>query len=259
MGHERMGILPRTRTWQEVLALIDAGAEAWQVAKATLHAAERTLNLASEDLGLVEAVWLLMQLPEAAQADDFAAALRGCGLDVPSGPNLLDITAALSDAIDRGMRIGRNDLGEFAQTSAVEAVTQVVGERLQSLFPNDSRDVQHAFAALRSPVRMAEILRAFMARVSERVIGYFLSAETALHVGPAQRFLNLAQVSDFNAALRTHCFEAADIIRVFSAEWFSKERHASGHISRDAAAKFVHGAAVKLTSEFTDRATSDAT
>ena len=79
MGHTRLGNLPRTRKWQEVVALIEGGAGCAQVANATITAAERGLNLAAEDKGLVETLWLLTQLPLAARHDDFAGALRSVG------------------------------------------------------------------------------------------------------------------------------------------------------------------------------------
>ena len=53
MGHVRLGDLPRTRKWQEVVGLIEGGAGTAQTANAMMTAAERGLNLASEDKGLV--------------------------------------------------------------------------------------------------------------------------------------------------------------------------------------------------------------
>lgn len=50
MGHTRLGELPRTRKWQQVVALIEGGAGTWQVANATMAAAERGLNLAGQEL-----------------------------------------------------------------------------------------------------------------------------------------------------------------------------------------------------------------
>jgi len=47
MGHTRLGDLPRTRKWQEVVALVAGGAGVCQVANAVIQAAERGLNLGS--------------------------------------------------------------------------------------------------------------------------------------------------------------------------------------------------------------------
>ena len=44
MGHIRLGLLPRTRAWKEVIALIAAGADVPQVANATITAAEKAFS-----------------------------------------------------------------------------------------------------------------------------------------------------------------------------------------------------------------------
>ena len=120
MGHTRLGELPRTRKWREVVGLLACGAGAAQIANATLDAAERGLNLAADDTALVETIWLLTQLPLAARAKDqagFSNALRQAGLHVSDAPNLMEVVGAFSDAIDMRLsnRPGRTDLGEMAQ------------------------------------------------------------------------------------------------------------------------------------------------
>ena len=82
MGHIRLGNLPRTRKWQQVVALIEGGAGTAQIANATITAAEHGIKLAAEDKGLVETIWLLTQLPLAAKSEDFGRALQSVGLDV---------------------------------------------------------------------------------------------------------------------------------------------------------------------------------
>src|SRR3954454_10273516 len=144
MGHIRLGELPRTRRWQEVVALLAGGAQAPQVAKATIRAAERILERAFHDNGLTETVWLLFRLPMAARAQDFSDALQQCGLDVSEAPGLMRLLASFTDAVDRRLsnNRGRTDLGEMAQMAAVETFADVLGPRTQSLFDTTADDVQ---------------------------------------------------------------------------------------------------------------------
>ena len=44
MGHLRLGRLPRTQKWKEVIGLVDGGGSAAQVADATIDAAEDQLE-----------------------------------------------------------------------------------------------------------------------------------------------------------------------------------------------------------------------
>lgn len=64
MGHTRLGNLPRTRKWQEVVGLIAIGAGADQIANAVIRAAEQGLMQAAHHKGLVEAFWSLSAAAE---------------------------------------------------------------------------------------------------------------------------------------------------------------------------------------------------
>ena len=51
-----------------------------------MHAAEKGLIAAVDDLGVQEVVWLLVRLPSAARESNFAEALRGIGIDMGHSP-----------------------------------------------------------------------------------------------------------------------------------------------------------------------------
>jgi len=67
MGHIRLGELPRTRKWEQVVELIKHDGDAPTIAAAALDAAESGFKDAAEDQGLGRATWLLTQLPLAVQ------------------------------------------------------------------------------------------------------------------------------------------------------------------------------------------------
>jgi len=121
MGHIRLGRLPATRKWQQVVALLSEGAPFEQIAAASAEAAESSLRHARDDPTLSGAYWLLTQIPLAARSGDFAAALRALGLQTSDTPTVLEVGAALAEAIDRqsSRAGGRTDLGELAQHAAV--------------------------------------------------------------------------------------------------------------------------------------------
>ena len=161
MGHTRLGDLPRTRKWQEVVSLIAGGAGACQVANAVIRAAERGLNLASEHAALVEAFWILTQLPVAAREPDFSAALRHRGLPVPDNPGLMDIVGAVSEAIDSRLpnNNGRTDLGEMAQAAACECIVEAVTKRTGGLFGVSADDVKRTMASMATVKQFGDLAR----------------------------------------------------------------------------------------------------
>ena len=104
MGHIRLGSLPRTRKWQQVVGLLDAGAGTPQIAAATLGAAERGLEEAARDPALVHSFWLLTQLPLCARKDSFVAELNKVGITVSSEPTLFELVGGFADAVDSHVR-----------------------------------------------------------------------------------------------------------------------------------------------------------
>jgi hypothetical protein len=145
MGHIRLGRLPATKRWQQVVSLLARDAPLERVAAASAEAAENSLAQANRDPALLRSFWLLTQIPLAARSPDFPASLKSLGLDVSDSPSLMETINAFSAAIDEYVeqRGGRTDLGELAQHAAVvDSIAAVGGTGLPSLFgatPEDAR------------------------------------------------------------------------------------------------------------------------
>src|SRR5688572_4197694 len=101
MGHIRLKELPRTRKWQHVVDLLVDGVPTKDIAGASADAAKAALQNAREDPALAHSFWLLTQLPLAARTVDFEAAARRLGVESSADPSLLELSTALSDAMDR--------------------------------------------------------------------------------------------------------------------------------------------------------------
>ena len=250
MGHIRLGPLPRSREWIQVLDLIGGGAGTPKVAAATMEASQEGLLDAAKDPGLVQAVWLLTQLPIVARTEDFVGGLRKLGLHVSDSPGLLEIVGAFTGAVDAHLRRsgGRTDLGEMAQMAAAEALTALGTTKTTNLFGTTPADVQQAFKSFSTTVQFSSLAREFFSRLSNKYLNYFLSRTLPNHVGGNGRFANLDQHAQFSEALAIHCRQATRIIEKFSGEWFSKNTYKGG-ITREKAAGFVHISLKKIRGE----------
>ncbi|MDB5311551.1 MAG: hypothetical protein JWO38_5753 [Gemmataceae bacterium] len=258
MGHIRLGPLPRTRKWAQVVALIRGGAGAAQVATATAAAAEKAMLKAVHDPGVIETVWLLMQLPFAARSDEFTPALQDCGVFVSDAPGLLEIVGAVTDAIDQTMPNCRNrtDLGEMAQMAAAETLIEVIGGRVRGLFDATSADVQREFARLGTSKQFGLFAKDFFARFTHKTLDYYLSKTVPEQVGAGERFRTLGQQAEFTKALDLHCRETAKILETYSGDWLLKNRfEMGGATTRANATAFTAYAMTKLTAELRQRAT----
>lgn len=251
MGPVRLGKLPKTRKWQQVVELVAEGGTLGQIAAASADAVESGLRNASLDPTLAHAFWLLTQLPMAARKGDFVSALRALGLDVKNSPTLLELAGAYSRAVDGQIESsgGRTDLGEIAQLSAAETLTSLVGRDLPGLFGPTAADVQGAVAKFASSDRFSLLARDFFSRLTRRYLAYYLSRELSNHVGPGRRFPTIADHSEFNAALDLRCREASRIVGEVSGAWYDKALFKHGQISPDDAGRFAHVAFKKLRAE----------
>lgn len=248
MGHQRLGALPSTRKWQEVVALIQHGASVEQVARASVRAAEEGLGEVGRDQGVVHVAWLLLRLPEAARADDPRSACHELGGSLPPDAGLMGLAAAFSDAVDSRLanNAGRTDLGEMAQAAAVETLVSRLGDRVGGLFDAAPEAVLEAAGSLDGPAAFGPFARAFFGRFLFKCLDYYLGRALPGEVGEGKRFADLEGVSRFCDALEAHCQQAASVVEQFSGQWRSKARYERGEIDFSAARDYAHGACAKL-------------
>lgn len=250
MGHIRLGRLPRTVKWNEVVSLIDSGASIADVALAALDASRKGLQTASKDPTLVYSLWLLTQIPLAAKGRNFSEDLRQRGLKVSPHPTLMEVVGAFTDAVDAYTRRQgiRSDLGEMAQLAAVESLTKLAGEKTRGLFGATPEDVQRAVRSFSTAKGFSTLGKDFFSRFLRRYLTYFLSRELSNYVGRGQRFANIQEHSAFNRALDLFCRQAARIVQEFAGGWFSKTNFKGG-IDLKKAGDFAFVALKKIAAE----------
>lgn len=258
MGHNRLQRPPDTIRFVRVVEAVADGADVPAVASATIHAAEKGLDLAKGDPGLSHAVWLLAHLTLAARESDFAGALAAKGVDLPAGATALDVVAAFSDAMDKhlGVHRSRTDIGEMAQLAAAESLSALVGEKATGLFGPSPESVQAAVRSFSTKDGFSDLAHSFFARFTERFLGYHLSRELSQHVGENQRFRDPAQHTEFLSRLGAHSRQVALIVKQFAAGWHSKARFETG-ISERSARGFAAYSLTKIQQELQRRGRRD--
>lgn len=255
MGHNRIPHLPRTRRWNDVVALLaDAGSSTGQIASATTNAAQIGLQRAKGDDGLSYAFWLLCQIPLAARSQDFGRALQDLGLDVPDSPSAFDLAAGFSQAVESHLRErrSRTDIGEMAELAATESLTSLASGGPQGLFSTPAEDLQDTFRSHSTQTQFGNFAHDFFSRFANRFLEYHLSRELSNHVGEGRRFSNIAEHEEFRDGLELHCRQAAQIVREFAGAWHSKTNYEYGITVRKAKG-FVAHAMAKLQEELARR------
>jgi hypothetical protein len=266
MGHTRLGAIPKTRKWNELVEQVAglgltgnvaaAAASIDAIAAQTLEAAQKSLDKAAGDSGVCYTFYLITQLARASRTSDWEGALSKHGITLSHVTSVFDFTSEVQDAIDRYISrnpSGATDLSEIAQQSAGEAITSLAGSQTASLFSGSSADVQKAIRSLSTKKGFGELGQRFFGRFVARFLNFYLSRVTAATLGNP-RVKGLVDVAEFNNALRTHCDQSALIVRDFCGEWYSKTEYEKG-IDLENTSKFVAVALKKLRRELEQQRT----
>ena len=251
MGHIRLGTLPQSKKWRDVVKCIDSGASVDVIAEAAAKASERDLSQASKDPRFQFVASLLVRLPLLARAPGFQDALAdlGCG-DNPL-TSVAGLLAGLDQAIERqSFRSGRaSDAGLLAKAALLETLSVHLRDRLPTLFEPTSQEIRVALGEFASGDRFATLARDFFARLTYRSLDYYLSRELANHIGKNRRFASDAQRVAFQQSLAQHSFEASRIVQEFAGGWFGKTVWQRQALDQDAINRFTDYAFKKMRSE----------
>ena len=260
MGHTRLGEVPKTRKWNELVRQVagrgmsggafPAAASVGAIAARTLDAAQRGLDRAIDDPGVRYTFFLLTQVALASRTSDWEAALGEHGIRLSDDSTIFDFTVELHGAIDRYISrnsSGATDLSEIAQQSAGEALTSLAGVRALNLFDGNKEQLQKAIRTLSTKKGFGELGQRFFGRFVARFLNFYLSRITASALG-SPRLPDVGDVALFNDALRSHCDQSARIVRDFCGEWYSKTEYQKG-INLENTSGFLAIALKKLRGE----------
>lgn len=252
MGHIRLGTLPRSKRWREVVALLEAEAPLERIAEASALASERDLSRASSDPQFQFVANLLVTLPLEARSPGFSDYLDRLGMDPADLGSVTDLLSDLSRAIDaQAFDLGHgSDAGELAKSALLESLSVQLNDRLPSLFEPTSNDIRQALAGFSSGQGFALLARDFFARLTYRSLDYYLSRELANHTGAEKRFATDAQRIAFQEALRQHTFETSRIVQEFAGGWYGKTVWRDQDLDQDAINRFTQYAFTKMRKEF---------
>ncbi len=221
MGHLRLKRIPSTHAWDEVVGMMGDNSDVEEIAAASARAMRRALDKALSDPALIHTIYLLANITTAARSRDVPGALRGLGIEIGRTFDLSDLIAGISTAVDRDARRrgNRTDLGEMALHAAASSLARVLAPSLPNLIGPSQKDLVAALAKLGTPIRFAELSRAFYGDLIRRGLEYYTSRIHAQFVGRGRRFESLDSLERFRSALALHCSERTRILEQYSAAW----------------------------------------
>ena len=254
MGHQRLGKLPAHRLLPEIVRfLVTGGAPTEDLVDQVTEVGQDALKLALKDPVFIEALWLLIRVPQAAASENFATALGDLGMTISTPTDPSDILVSYDRAIEkvqRSLHAGATDLGEIARRAGLAALAEAVRGALPTLWAPTATDVRASVAALKGTEPFAALAHRFYANFVERVIHYYVDRNLHNMIGAGRVARSIHDLRAFNDSIRRHCDESALIMRAFAKDWLGKNYYKDGkQISKDDVRRFSAHAAEKIRIE----------
>lgn len=263
MGHTRLGTLPKTRKWADVVAIMaadpemggdattsDLAHEVARIAGKVMDAAAGSFERAGSDPGVADSFWLLVRVSLACRSPDPAGALREHGFRLGPHPSPADVVRELTRSLDEESfaRARRTDFGEMASASVAAALAEWLRARAAQghLFSAPEERTWSDLRGLSTQDGFGEVSHAAMGNLVSRLLGFYLSRAVA----PGEGLIGgTADLARFEGELDRHSRERARIVREFAGTWFTKHEFREGGITRPKARRFVAYLLKKVATE----------
>lgn len=232
MGHERVGSLPRTRSWLAIGELLDQGMAsgrgqtlAAEVAARTAEAARRTIPDIQEDEGVTRSFQFLVMLSVAAQQADPRSYLLKQGISLPDEVTPLALSVALRSWISMGVNETNPEYTTLARQATADTIAEWHRKKTtgQSRLLEDGPDQFESWRGASDGRGFSELSRTFFAKFTYRYLNYFLSRIASDKMPTVEQRNTFGRALELHVSdLATHAFETALITQSFAAGWFNK-------------------------------------
>lgn len=253
MGHVRLGRLPKTLRWREVIELLDASPrDTAGIAAAVVVAAESRLRELRDDPSLSYSFWLLTRIALASRGEAFTTDLAQLGVPVNPNESVLTFISRLTDEARRHLapETASGHFTELASLALRRSLTDTVGQEGASLFGSTIEDLQAAFRSHSSRQQFGALSRRFFGDFLARTLRSFIDRELPVRLGSSERLATISDSEDFSRALDAYARQSASILEDFASGWYSKQNWESkGDISLEDAQAFVAVGIRKLRME----------
>lgn len=253
MGHLRLGRLPKTRHWIDVIRLLDTAPQDYAgIASGVVLAADSKLKELSSDPSLGYCFWLLTRIEWASRQSNFQESLSELGIPAQSDPSVVAFISILTNQVraETSRNIASGHFAELSLLALRRTLSETVVQSAGTLFNTPIDSLQQALKAHSKPEAFGRISRKFFADFFARTLSSLIDRELSHHVGRDKAFPSCSQSKEFMDALDLHARESARIMETFASDWYSKHNWESkGQISRDEAQGFVAVALKKLRTE----------
>lgn len=219
MGHERIGLLPKSKKWRDIINLLSDfqgdPESVKEIAARTLSNVQNKLSNIYDDDGFSKSFKFLVAAAGSFSDANAALSLESLNISIPNNPNPISFAIELKRWLPPN---NLSEIGTIAQEAAVDALAgfyrkhMSLGSDLLGVIP-----VENCWKEMSTAGGFSELARLFFSNYTNRYLNYFLEREAAISLG------SLAKRLDFSEQINKHAFETAKITQSFSAGWYAKQ------------------------------------
>lgn len=252
MGHERVGALPHTKRWRDVVDQLEESSGSPEdvavIANDTLENVRVQLRKIHSDDGVVAAFQFLVALAKSASSDASGEASFSPGIDFEGSPSTLRLISQLRSWVES--QGGSREYGDIAAKASADAISLWSSQQSMqgNLFtsPGDPREI---WQRADNGAGFCEVSRLFFSKFTERYLNYFLEREASASMGDISDRDRLAtQLREHIDGVSKFAFETSRITQSFAAGWFNNHARDS-YPSKEESRGFLSLAFGKLREE----------
>ena len=226
MGHERVGALPHSKQWRDIVAQMESysgsAEEVTALAASTLKNVRSRYQKLHFDEGVISAFQFLIALAKCASEGNRQSDSPVPTIDHGENPTPLRLVAELRTWVDA--HGGSQEYAEIAKKASADAIMLWSDKhKMRPTLFSDEQDSKYVWQRADSGSGFCEVATLFFSKFTERYLNYFLEREASAVVASSRERDNLGfQLRDHYARVSQYAFETSRITQSFSAGWFKR-------------------------------------
>lgn len=227
MGHERVGILPKTKRWTTIVSDMASFSASEnnvpEIAQQTLKNVQSRFEDIERDKGVQSAFQFLVMLSISAKHQNPSEFLASQGINLSENITPLQIAKALTEWVNK--QSDSNEYAAFARSAAIDAISEWYQSNQtfqENLFAGD-KDQFEVWRKSADGSGFCELSRLYFSKFTERYLKYFLerAASASMNSIDTRNRFN-KELEKHLGEISKHAFETAKITQSFAAGWFNK-------------------------------------
>jgi len=257
MGHIRLGFLPHTKQWRNIVELLSHyGGDTSVVpiiADATLKAIDNIYQKMPYDESVIKAILFLANLIYSTKQSDQVMFLNSNGYTVDDNLSIYSLTKSIQQYITT--ENGSLEINKIAKDATMQAVIDYLERHQSSQLDIFGNDPQSPLRRIGNGSDFCELARSFFAFFTDRHIKYFIEREAAQVInnyGDLDKFSST--LTELSCVIADHAFDTSLIMQSFAAGWFNK--YSTKESSSETVIEFLRKSFAKMREEFRKEAES---